>query len=87
MPAARPELVTIETAWRAPKDQRPGALSRHQYRELDIPDNPDAEPPCNHAKAAIICSVNMPDIHSPSVLNRIAPCTTRAKLPGLSIGL
>jgi ParB family chromosome partitioning protein len=52
--AARPELVSIETAWRAPKEQRPGALSRHQYRELDVPDNPDAEPPCNHTKAAIV---------------------------------
>ena len=52
--AARPELVTIETAWRAPKEQRPGALQKHQYRELDIPDNPDAEPPCSHTKSAII---------------------------------
>ena len=50
----RPELVSIETAWRAPKEQRPGALQRHQYRELDIPDNPDAEPPCAHTKSAII---------------------------------
>ena len=52
--AARPELITIETAWRAPKEQRPGALQRHQYRELDVPDNPDAEPPCSHTKPAII---------------------------------
>ncbi|HLI76877.1 MAG TPA: ParB/RepB/Spo0J family partition protein [Acidobacteriaceae bacterium] len=52
--AARPELVSIETAWRAPKEQRPGALQKHQYRELDIPDNPDAEPPCSHTKSAII---------------------------------
>ena len=52
--AARPELVTIETAWRAPKEQRPGALQKHQYRELDMPDNPDAEPLCNHTKSAII---------------------------------
>ena len=52
--AARPELVTIETAWRAPKEQRPGALQKHQYRELDIPDNPDAEPPCSHTKSALI---------------------------------
>ena len=49
--AARPELVAIETAWRAPKEQRPGALQRHQYRELDIP---DAGPPCCHTKSAII---------------------------------
>jgi ParB family chromosome partitioning protein len=52
--AARPELVTIETAWRAPKEQRLGALQRHQYRELDIPDNLDAEPPCSNTKSAII---------------------------------
>ena len=51
---ARPELVTIETAWRAPKEQHPGALQKHQYRELDIPDNPDAEPPCSHTKSALI---------------------------------
>ena len=52
--AARPELVTIETGYRAPKEQRPGALQKHQYRELDIADNPDAEPPCSHTKSAII---------------------------------
>jgi ParB family chromosome partitioning protein len=52
--AARPELVIIETAWRAPKEQRPGALGRNQYRELPEPDNPDAEPPCPSAKAALI---------------------------------
>ncbi|WP_263408843.1 ParB/RepB/Spo0J family partition protein [Terriglobus tenax] len=52
--AARPELVTIETAWRAPKEQHPGALQKHQYRELDIPDNPDSDPPCSHTKSALI---------------------------------
>ena len=52
--AARPELVTIETTWRAPKEQRPGTLQKHQYRELAEPDNSDAEPPCPNAKAAII---------------------------------
>jgi len=26
--AARPDLVTIETAWQAPKEQRPGALQK-----------------------------------------------------------
>ena len=49
--AARPELVTIETAWRAPKEQHPGALQKYQYRELDIP---DAEPPCSHTRPALI---------------------------------
>ena len=77
--AARPELVSIETAWRAPKEQRPGALQKHQYRELDIPDNPDAEPPCSHTKCAIIvfgknagrtltvCTDNDCPVHSPRV--------------------
>ena len=51
--AARPELVTIETAWRAPKERHPGALQVNQTREL-TPENPDAEPPCASAKAAII---------------------------------
>jgi ParB family transcriptional regulator, chromosome partitioning protein len=52
--AARPHLVQLETAWRNPKEQRPGALQKNQYRELDTPDNPDAEPPCPNTKAAII---------------------------------
>jgi ParB family chromosome partitioning protein len=52
--AARPELVAIETAWRSPKEQRPGALGLNRYRELPEPDNPDAEPPCPSAKPAII---------------------------------
>jgi ParB family chromosome partitioning protein len=52
--AARPQLVQLETTWRSPKEQRPGALQKNQYRELDTPDNPDAEPPCPHTKAAII---------------------------------
>jgi len=32
--AARPELVIIETSRRSLKEQRPGALQKHQYREL-----------------------------------------------------
>ncbi|ADW70131.1 ParB/RepB/Spo0J family partition protein [Granulicella tundricola] len=52
--AARPELVQIETAWRSSKEQRPGTLNKNQYRELAEPDNPDTEPPCPSAKAAII---------------------------------
>ena len=51
--AARPNLITIETAWRSPKERRPGAVQMHQSRELAA-DNPDAEPPCPHTKAAII---------------------------------
>jgi len=55
--AARPELVQIETAWRNPKEQRPGALQRGHYREIEAPvENPDAEstPPCASARTAII---------------------------------
>jgi ParB family chromosome partitioning protein len=52
--AARPELVQIETAWHSPKEQRPGALNRNQFRELAEPDNPDTEPPCPSAKSAIV---------------------------------
>jgi len=29
-------------------------LQKNQYRELGIPDNPDAEPPCSHTKSAIV---------------------------------
>ena len=51
--AARPELVQIETAWRHPKEQRPGALQKHQYR--DLPEaNPDAEPSCDSTRTAIV---------------------------------
>ena len=52
--AARPELVTIETAFRSPKERHPGSLQTHQFHALDIADNPDAEPPCPTTKAAII---------------------------------
>ena len=78
--AARPELVSIETAWRAPKEQRPGAMQKHQFRELDVTDNPDAEPPCSHTKSAIIvfgknagrtltvCTENNCPVHNPRVV-------------------
>jgi ParB family chromosome partitioning protein len=51
---ARPDLVQIETTWRPAKEQRPGILTKHSYRELDVPDNPDAEPPCPSTKSALI---------------------------------
>ena len=51
---ARPQLVQIETAWRHPKEQRPGALQKHQYRELPEPENPDAEPVCDSTRTAIV---------------------------------
>ena len=52
--AARPQLVQIETTWRPAKEQRPGSLPKNSYRELDTPDNPDAEPPCPSTKSALI---------------------------------
>ena len=52
--AARPQLVQIETAWRHPREQRPGALQKHHYRELPQPENPDAEPPCAATRSALV---------------------------------
>ncbi len=54
--AARPELVQIENGYRAPKEQRPGAVRSGTYREIEHTNNPDAEPvlPCEAAKPAII---------------------------------
>ncbi|WP_251106809.1 ParB/RepB/Spo0J family partition protein [Alloacidobacterium dinghuense] len=52
--AENPRLVQIETSWRPLKGQRPGTLQKHDYRVLDVPDNPDTEPPCPHTKTALI---------------------------------
>jgi ParB family chromosome partitioning protein len=55
--AAHPGLVQIESGWRNPKEQRPGAVQRGHIREIPaVTDNPDAEPvvPCAAAKLAII---------------------------------
>jgi ParB family chromosome partitioning protein len=82
--AARPDLVQIETTWRPAKEQRPGILPKHSYRELDIPDNPDAEPPCPNTKSALIvfgrnagktitvCTDNHCPIHDPATAARLA---------------
>jgi ParB family chromosome partitioning protein len=51
--AARPELVQIEDDWRRAKEQRPGAVHRGHFREIEA-ENPDAEPPCAAAKPAIV---------------------------------
>jgi ParB family chromosome partitioning protein len=93
--AARPELIQVETAWRNPKEQRPRALQKHQYRELDIEDNPDAEPPCSSTKSAIIvfgkyagrtltvCTEPQCPVHNPQEAARIAadPPPTIAPAP------
>ena len=55
--AARPELIQIENGWRHAREQRPGAVQRGHFREIDAAvENPDAEPapPCAAAKPAII---------------------------------
>src|SRR6202795_2288060 len=55
--AARPDLIQIENAWRSAKEQRPGAVQRGHFREIEtVIETPDAEPvsPCAAAKTAII---------------------------------
>jgi ParB family transcriptional regulator, chromosome partitioning protein len=78
--AARPELIQIENGWRNAREQRPGAVQRGHFREIDmVVENPDAEPapPCAAAKPAIIvygkrvgttltvCTDNHCPIHDP----------------------
>ena len=55
--AAHPGLIQIENGYRAPKEQRPGAVRSGTYREVEIDNsNPDAEPvmPCEAAQPALI---------------------------------
>jgi ParB family transcriptional regulator, chromosome partitioning protein len=55
--AAQPELIQIENGWRNAREQRPGALQRGHFREIEtVIENPDAEPvlPCEAARPAII---------------------------------
>ncbi|SEB53281.1 ArdC family protein [Terriglobus roseus] len=77
--AAHPELIQIENGYRSPKEKRPGAVQRGHFREIEQPDNPDAEPvtPCEAFKPAIIvygrrvgttlivCTDNKCPIHDP----------------------
>ena len=85
--AARPELVQIENGYRAPKEQRPGAVRSGTYREVDTThQNPDAEPvaACESAKPAIIvygkrvgttltvCTDNNCPIHDPRAAAKAA---------------
>lgn len=62
-----PQLVQIETSFCPPKERRPEALNRHQYRVLNVPDNPDAEPVCPHVKSAIV-------VHGESVGHLASVC-------------
>ncbi|MHB8241762.1 MAG: ParB/RepB/Spo0J family partition protein [Solirubrobacteraceae bacterium] len=55
--AARPDLIQIENGWRNAREQRPGAVQRGHFREIEtVAKNPDAETatPCAAAKTAII---------------------------------
>jgi ParB family chromosome partitioning protein len=55
--AAPPELIQIENGWRNAREQRPGAVQRGHFHEIEtVVENPDAEPapPCAAAKPAII---------------------------------
>ncbi len=85
--AAHPDLVQIENGYRSPKEQRPGAVLRGQFREVEtVIQNPDAEPapPCAAAKPAIIvygkragtsitvCTDNHCPIHDPRAAARLA---------------
>ena len=57
--AARPELVQIENGWRHAWDQKPGAVQRGHFREIEpATENPGAEPAtaCAAAKTAITVS-------------------------------
>jgi ParB family transcriptional regulator, chromosome partitioning protein len=78
--ATRPDLIQIENGWRNSKEQRPGAVQRGHFREIEkVIENPDAEPapPCAAARTAIIvygkrvgttttvCTDNKCPVHDP----------------------
>ena len=83
---ARPELVQIENGWRRSSEQRPEAVQRGHFREIENSDNQDAErvTPCEAAKPAIIvygkrvgttltvCTDNNCPIHDPRAATRRA---------------
>ena len=95
--AARPELVQIENGYRAPREQRPGAVRSGTYREVDTThQNPDAEPvaACEAAKPAIIvygkrvgttltvCTDNNCPVHDPrAAARRAADAAEQAENP------
>ncbi len=87
--AAHPDLVKIENGYRSPKEQRPGAVLRGHFREVEtVMQNPEAEPapPCAAAKPAIIvygkragttitvCTDNHCPIHDPRAAALLAGC-------------
>jgi len=83
--AAGPELVQIENGWRSAREQRPGAVQRGHFREIEpIAENRDAEPVaiCAAARLAIIvygkrvgttltvCTDNNCPVHDPRAAAR-----------------
>jgi len=85
--AAQPELVQIENGWRSAREQRPGAVQRGDFREIElIAENRGAEPvpACAAAKPAIIvygkrvgttltvCTDNNCPVHDPRAAARQA---------------
>jgi ParB family chromosome partitioning protein len=91
--AAHPEFVQIETSWRNRNEQRPGILDRGEYRILDIPENPDAEPPCPFTRTALIvygkhvgttvsvCTEDDCPVHNPDVMKRLTPASPPTVAP------
>ena len=94
--AADPELIQIENGYRSPKEQRPGATQRGQFREIEgVPQNPDAESvlSCAAAKIAIIvygkragttitvCTDNNCAVHDPRAAARLAENPTPVMPP------
>ena len=93
--AAHPELIQIENGYRAPKEQRPGAVRSGTHREVETTNNPDAEPvpPCASAKSAIIvygkrvgtvltvCTDNNCPVHDPRAAARLAENPTPVMPP------
>ena len=94
--AARPELVQIENGWRRSSEQRPEAVQRGHFLEIEHPDNPDAEPvaPCEAARTAIIvygkrvgttltvCTDNNCPVHDPRAAARRAEHPEPVMPPG-----
>jgi ParB family chromosome partitioning protein len=73
--------------------QRPGILERGEYRILDIPENPDAEPPCPFTRTALIvygkrvgttvsvCTEDDCPVHDPDAAKQLAPAPAPTVAP------
>ena len=95
--AVRPELIQIENGWRRATEQRPGAVQRGHFREIEHSENVDAEPvaPCGAARPALIvygrrvgttlmvCTDNNCPVHDPRAAARLAADPTPTMAPAL----